>query len=342
MSYVTPFDRAALLLTDEPVALGRAPVRSCAAIVGAAEAAAKGEEEEARPAAEKAKGARGAARKAAKSAHTGDDEDEDEDMEVDDGDAGGAPAGDADDMEVGSPAGKGKAARKKPAAAAKAAPGAVPPGIYFLAGPDGKPDTNSIRVGDLVPDAPPVLGTDLAEQAAWLIGNCTGDSPAYRDAALAAGTAAAFADTLRDLYSQLQELDEEAREAGEVTLLHPRVAVLLRTFSWAMSNLARGKPHPNLDLLRPLIPFAVGLATCCDDQVAIDAGWFAAYIADNNGWGEDVSVPAVRSFSCAGLFCCHFRPAVVFRVLQANSRARLCTFAPAGCVFTRPKDSLTC
>jgi hypothetical protein len=286
MSYVKPFDRVALVLTDELVASGRRPVRFCAAVAGAEEAAAK-EEEKDGPALEKAKGARAAARKAAKSASV--DDDEDEDMEVDDEDGGSAAAGarGADDMEVGSPA--GKAARAKAAAAAKAAPGVVPPGVYFLAGPDGTSDTNSIRVGELGPDAAPVLGTDLAEQAAWLIGNCTGDSPIYRDAALASRTAAAFADTLRDLFSQLQELDEEAREAGDVTLLHPRVVVLLRTFAWAMSNLARGKPHPDLHLLRPLIPFAVALSACCDDQVAIDGGWFAAYIAENNGWGEEAS-----------------------------------------------------
>jgi len=169
------------------------------------------------------------------------------------------------------------------------APGKAPPGVYFLAGSDGQPNT-VVGVREVADGAAPVLDADLTSMAARLIGNCAVNNFVHRGVALAAGAAAACSEILTSLYALLHELDAEAQEDGSVVLLHPRVEDLLHNFVWTAGAFANGAPAESLEQLRPLVALGAGLTTCCDHKVATRAGWFVGRIAENPGWATMVSV----------------------------------------------------
>ena len=102
---------------------------------------------------------------------------------------------------------------------------------------------------------------DVREQCAWCLGNIAGDCPELRDIVLSS-------QALNPLLKNIEE---------------PATASLLRNTVWALSNFCRGKPQPNLEILRPAIRLlAHVLATCNDADVLQDAGWALSYISDGD------------------------------------------------------------
>jgi hypothetical protein len=267
LTFLKPVDREALLFTDSTIATYGRPVLQCAAIA-AAEAGAE------------------VAAAAGHGATSGCD------LGASIGDEAVAQSADS------SPdtAHTGTSCVSAGFISVTVAPGKPPPGVYFLAGSDGEPNTvagmREVADGDA-----PVLDADLTNMAAWLIGNCADNDSVPKDAALAGGAAAACREVLASLFAQLHELDAEARKDGSVVLLHPRVEDLLHNFAWTASALANGAPEESLEQLRPLVALGAVLTTCCDHKVATRAAWFVCHIAENPGWTTMVS--AVRAAGSA-------------------------------------------
>lgn len=118
---------------------------------------------------------------------------------------------------------------------------------------------------------------DVREQAAWCIGNVAGDKIEYRDMLLH-----------HTLYGKIIE-------GIDANLTSPDSPSLLANFSWAVSNLCRGKPEPDLALIRPFISFLHGAIRCSIQRVqaglitisilkemVADALWCLSYISDGN------------------------------------------------------------
>mmetsp|Transcript_142900 Transcript_142900/g.398124 ORF Transcript_142900/g.398124 Transcript_142900/m.398124 type:complete len:664 (+) Transcript_142900:82-2073(+) len=99
---------------------------------------------------------------------------------------------------------------------------------------------------------------DVREQAVWGIGNIAGDSPALRDLTLGGGA----------LQPILDLLDRQ-----------PSLS-MLRNATWTLSNLCRGKPQPNLDLLVAALPTLARSIYSNDEDVLIDSAWALSYISD--------------------------------------------------------------
>jgi importin subunit alpha-6/7 len=86
---------------------------------------------------------------------------------------------------------------------------------------------------------------DVREQAIWALGNIAGDSLPCRDLVLQAGV-------MQPLLNQL----------------NPRSKVsLLREATWALTNLCRGRPPPDFELVRPALPTLAKLVFCPDEEV---------------------------------------------------------------------------
>uniref|UniRef100_A0A7S4VWW2 Importin subunit alpha n=1 Tax=Alexandrium monilatum TaxID=311494 RepID=A0A7S4VWW2_9DINO len=99
---------------------------------------------------------------------------------------------------------------------------------------------------------------DLAEQAAWGLGNIAGDNEQFRDRVLEAG----------GLAPMLESLGRE----------DPPVA-LLRTVVWVITNLCRGNPPPDAAAVLPAVqPLVNILGTVTDQAVVQDACWSLSYL----------------------------------------------------------------
>ena len=108
---------------------------------------------------------------------------------------------------------------------------------------------------------------DVAEQCAWAIGNIAGDSTPYRDVVL------------------------RAHALGPLLGLLPQSSRVstLRTTTWALSNLCRGKPKPDFHLVSPALPCLAELICAVDEEVMTDACWALSYLSD----GSNKKVQAV-------------------------------------------------
>lgn len=99
---------------------------------------------------------------------------------------------------------------------------------------------------------------DVVEQAAWALGNISGDSVAFRDIILSSGA-----------------------------LLHlsmisvSRISVL-RNVTWAISNICRGKPSPAIDDLKVAFPFLLKQLTIDDIEVQVDACFAISYLSEGD------------------------------------------------------------
>ncbi|EEY61401.1 importin alpha-2 subunit [Phytophthora infestans T30-4] len=100
---------------------------------------------------------------------------------------------------------------------------------------------------------------DVCEQAVWALGNISGDSPQCRDLVLSAGAMMPLLAVLR-------------RNSGKLTIL--------RNATWTLSNLCRGKPRPDFDLVRPALDLLPHLIHSRDDEVVTDACWTLSYLSD--------------------------------------------------------------
>jgi importin subunit alpha-1 len=101
---------------------------------------------------------------------------------------------------------------------------------------------------------------DVREQAVWALGNIAGDSPRFRDLVLRSGASIPI-----------------------ITVMHQTTKPsLLRNATWTLSNLCRGKPRPDWELIQPLIaPLAKNLDI--DDQESLsNVLWALSYISDGS------------------------------------------------------------
>jgi len=105
---------------------------------------------------------------------------------------------------------------------------------------------------------------DVREQAVWALGNIAGDSAPFRDIVIKSG---ALIPLLRVC----------AAEGG----VGPTIS-LLRNATWAISNLCRGKPQPDFNVVRHAIPCLNYLLGSTDEEVLTDACWAISYLTDDS------------------------------------------------------------
>lgn len=105
--------------------------------------------------------------------------------------------------------------------------------------------------------------SEVREQCAWCLGNIAGDSPQYRDAVISHG----------------------AVESMKMNLTQPANQSLLGNVVWAVSNLCRGKPKPNLAHISPILPelcMIVAHRDRLNAETVTDALWALSYVSDGD------------------------------------------------------------
>eukprot|EP00743_Colponemidia_sp_Colp-15_P001592 GILK01001738.1.p1 GENE.GILK01001738.1~~GILK01001738.1.p1 ORF type:complete len:553 (-),score=117.16 GILK01001738.1:254-1912(-) len=102
---------------------------------------------------------------------------------------------------------------------------------------------------------------ETREQAVWGLGNIAGDNTNFRDAIIHAGAVQALTQILAS-QSKLS---------------------MMRNAIWTLSNLCRGKPQPELSLIKPAVPVIANVVcTQGDNEVLTDALWALSYISDGH------------------------------------------------------------
>eukprot|EP00796_Vickermania_ingenoplastis_P005865 gene5865-4187_t len=110
------------------------------------------------------------------------------------------------------------------------------------------------------------------DQAAWALGNLGGEGAPCRDVALSCGAMPALLTVITTAGQPIN---------------------IMRNATWAVSNLCRGRPHPELEYVAMAVPVLGPLLYHPDSQVVIDAAWGLSYISD--GPSERVQVVLVPS-----------------------------------------------
>jgi importin subunit alpha-1 len=118
---------------------------------------------------------------------------------------------------------------------------------------------------------------DVKEQSVWALGNIAGDSAPCRDFILQ-----------HNVVPQLL-----------LTLQNATKISLLRNAAWTLSNLCRGKPQPDFELLRPLVPTLARLIYSTDDEVVTDSCWALSYLSD----GPNERIQAIMEAGVARRLC---------------------------------------
>lgn len=117
---------------------------------------------------------------------------------------------------------------------------------------------------------------DVREQAAWALGNIAGDSVSCRDMVLTMGA-------LTVLLRVAESFNENSRLST------------IRNTTWTLSNLCRGKPPPNFEVVRPALPLLSRLLFSNDMETVTDACWALSYLSD----GPNERIDAVISSGVA-------------------------------------------
>lgn len=117
---------------------------------------------------------------------------------------------------------------------------------------------------------------DVREQAAWALGNVAGDSVMCRDMVLSLGALPA-----------LLQVSTTFHENSRLTTI--------RNVTWTLSNLCRGKPSPEFEVVRPALPLLARLLFSADPETVTDACWALSYISD----GPDYRIQAVLNAGIA-------------------------------------------
>ena len=102
---------------------------------------------------------------------------------------------------------------------------------------------------------------DVSQQAIWALGNISGDSARCRDIVLNNGI----------LEPLLNSISMETMKLTK-----------LRNATWTLSNLCRGNPKPNFDVVSRAIPTLSRLIYSKDDEVLTDACWAFSYLSDGS------------------------------------------------------------
>ncbi|MEK9699682.1 MAG: hypothetical protein VW270_28150, partial [Candidatus Poseidoniales archaeon] len=102
---------------------------------------------------------------------------------------------------------------------------------------------------------------DVKEQAAWALGNVAGDSVACRNVVL-----------------QLQALPTLLNVAK--TFSDQTRISLVRTITWTISNLCRGKPIPDFALVQDALPLLASLIHSPDPETVANACWALSYLSE--------------------------------------------------------------
>jgi len=138
------------------------------------------------------------------------------------------------------------------------------------------------------------VNDDVRDQAVWALGNTAGDSTTHRD------------DVLKEqaMAPLLQVLSENSKQS------------MLRNATWTLSNICRGKPQPDFNLVRPALPILAQLIFSPDDQVVADACWALSYLSD--GANEKIQA-VVEAGVCRQLIklLMHHSPSVQTPALRA-------------------------
>lgn len=101
---------------------------------------------------------------------------------------------------------------------------------------------------------------EVVEQVIWGIGNISGDCPSTRDSVLRSGALDRIADVL------------DKAEPG---------TSFMRNASWALSNLCRGRPQPQYQLVRRAIPTLIKVLVENDkEDIITDICWALSYLSD--------------------------------------------------------------
>eukprot|EP00288_Rhodomonas_lens_P013266 CAMPEP_0177701826 /NCGR_PEP_ID=MMETSP0484_2-20121128/6814_1 /TAXON_ID=354590 /ORGANISM="Rhodomonas lens, Strain RHODO" /LENGTH=519 /DNA_ID=CAMNT_0019213077 /DNA_START=34 /DNA_END=1593 /DNA_ORIENTATION=- len=111
---------------------------------------------------------------------------------------------------------------------------------------------------------------NVAEQAVWALGNIAGDNVQMRDMVIAHGVLEFILDHI--LPSTI-----------------PKTPAMLRTSTWALTNLLRSKPEVDLQAAIAALPTLVCLCSSTDEDVIADALWGLCYISE----GPDERIQAV-------------------------------------------------
>jgi surface protein len=105
---------------------------------------------------------------------------------------------------------------------------------------------------------------DVREQVAWALGNVAGDSVQCRDLVLQLGA----------LQALLKLVDEKFNEGSRLSTI--------RNATWALSNLCRGKPAPDLEIVKHALPHLSRLLFSQDIETVENACWALSYISDGS------------------------------------------------------------
>jgi len=106
---------------------------------------------------------------------------------------------------------------------------------------------------------------DVCDQAVWALGNIAGDGAQCRDLVLSHGV---LNPLLNIISASLSNLKENVN--------------LLRNATWTLSNLCRGKPHPNFEEIKPILDAIPALLASNDHDIAVDALWAVSHMTDSD------------------------------------------------------------
>eukprot|EP01084_Bolivina_argentea_P051540 94822_1 len=111
----------------------------------------------------------------------------------------------------------------------------------------------------------------IKEQSIWALGNVCGDSPECRNLVLSNNI-------LLQLIPLIQSICNEI--TANNSPISQEKLTLLRNATWAVSNLCRGKPGPNVQYIISIIPILNTLLTTTDDEVLMDTLWSYSYLTE--------------------------------------------------------------
>jgi hypothetical protein len=128
---------------------------------------------------------------------------------------------------------------------------------------------------------------DVAEQAAWALGNIAGDTAtgssacfshvANRDRVISAGGFDAVLDGLGARFAA--QLDAPGAAPGEGAAL-PLRASLGEVLAFTLGNCCRGKPRPDFETVRRALPCLAGVVEAGRGNAPAEACWALSHLAD--------------------------------------------------------------